>query len=198
MQETSIRSCSHGFSRAIALVALLALATGALANGADLPPVVAVPAYLKQDGDRLHLIVRVPLVLLTSFALPKRGPGYLDLARLDPKLEEAALATGRQFEIAEDRIPLRPVVVKARVSPLSDRSFVDYARAKALVEGPPLPPETDLFWDQGFFDAELEYMRHTVDSPLAVRVHVAPELGRRLPRARHAATSCQAEPVGYR
>lgn len=180
MHRTSILPGCAGLLFALALIALPALSRAALANGSDLPAAIVLPAYLAQDGDRLHLIVRVPLVLLTSFAFPRRGPGYLDLAHLDPKLREAAVATGRQIEVAEDGVSLKPVVVKARVSPLADRSFTDHAHAKALVEGPPLPPETDLFWDQGFFDTELDYTLHATSAALSLRVNVAPELGRRL------------------
>jgi hypothetical protein len=43
-----------------------------------------------------------------------------------------------------------------------------------------LPESTDLFWNQGFFDTELEYPLRSSDAHLSVRMNVAPELGRRL------------------
>jgi hypothetical protein len=40
------------------------------------------------------------LVLLSSFSLPKRGPGLLDLAHIDDKLNQAATAAGHQIDVA--------------------------------------------------------------------------------------------------
>jgi hypothetical protein len=136
--------------------------------------------FLKPEDGRLHLLVRVPLVLLSSFALPKRGPGYLDLGSIDDRLQQAATATGRQIELQEDGVPLVPAVRGARISVLSDRSFLSYDAALAHVEGPPLAPDTDLFWNQGFFDTELEYPIRSASSRFSIGVNIAPELGQRL------------------
>jgi len=162
------------------LVAVVALPCGAIANGGDLPPEIVLQGFAKPEDGRLRLLVRVPLVLLSSFGLPKRGPGYLDLARIDDKLKQAAAATARQIELRDEGIALVPVARKARVSVLSDRSFGGYSAARAHLDGPPLPAETDLFWNQGFFDAELEYPLPSSDAHLSVRMNVAPELGKRL------------------
>jgi hypothetical protein len=126
------------------------------------------------------LLVRTPLVLLASFSLPKRGLGYLDLARIDEALGKAAEAAGRQIALSEDGVQLVPTVRASRISVLSDRSFSSYATALAHIEGPPLPVDTDLFWNQGFFDTELEYPIRSPGSALSIRVNVAPELGRRV------------------
>jgi hypothetical protein len=152
----------------------------ALANGADLPPEIVLQGFAKPEQGRLRLLVRVPLVLLSSFGLPKRGPGFLDLAHIDDKLKQVAAATARQIELREEGNALVPAARKARISVLSDRSFKSYAAARAHLDGPPLPAETELFWNQGFFDAELEYPLRSSDAHLSVSVNVAPELGRRL------------------
>ena len=164
----------------IAVLAVLAVPRWAVANGADLPPEILLQGFAKPEDGRLRLLVRVPLVLLSSFGLPKRGPGYLDLARIDDKLKRVAAATARQIELRDEGIALIPVARKARISVLSDRSFTSYATARATLDGPPLPVETDLFWNQGFFDTELEYPLRSSDPHLSVRMNVAPELGRRL------------------
>src|SRR5882762_11522147 len=164
----------------IALLAVLALPRNAIANGADLPAEVVLRGFVKPEADHLRLLVRIPLDLLASFGLPKRGPGFLDLARIDDKLKQVAAATARQIELRVDGVPLVPVARKARISVLSDRSFTSYAAARAHLDGPPLPAETELFWNQGFFDAELEYALSSSDAHLSVRMNVAPELGRRL------------------
>jgi len=164
----------------IALSAVLTLPRGAAANGADLPPEVVLQGFAKPEDGRLRLLVRVPLVLLSSFGLPKRGPGYLDLAAVDEPLKQAAAATGRQIELREDGVPLVPSAREARISLLSDRSFASYGAALAHLQGARLPIETDLFWNQGFFDTLLEYPLRSPSSHLSIRMNVAPELGRRL------------------
>jgi hypothetical protein len=161
-------------------LALFVLPDGAYANGADLPPEIILQGFVKQDGDRVRLVARVPLVLLSTFNFPKRGPGYLDLARMDERLQQAAAATGMQIQLAEDQNALSPTVLKARISPLSDRSFQRYDSALAHVEGPPLPVDTDLFRNQGFFDVELGYRTSAANPRLSTRVNVAPEMGTRV------------------
>jgi hypothetical protein len=150
------------------------------ANGADLPPEVLVQGFVKVEEGHLRLMFRFPLALLSSFSLPKRGPGYLDLTQIDEKMAQAAGATSRQIEMLLDGVPLTPAVREARISLASDRSFDSYATALAHVEGPPLPTTTDLYWNQGFFDVELDYPIPSVHGDFSIRFNVAPELGDRL------------------
>lgn len=164
----------------IVFLALLALPRWAVADGADLPPQIVLQGFVKPEGGRLHLLVRVPLVLLTSFSLPKRGLGYLDLARIGDSLKQAAAATGHQIELFADGIALTPTVREARISIPSDRSFASYSTALAHLQGPPLPIDTDLFWNQGFFDTQLDYPLQSPRPNLWIRVNVAPELGQRV------------------
>jgi len=162
------------------LFAFLLLPRIAAANGADLPPEIILQGYIKTDDGRLRQLVRVPLVFLQPFALPKRGPGYLDLARMDNVLQQAAAAVARQIELRADGVPLAPTVRHARVSVLSDHSFESYDAAAAHLAGPPLPVETNLFWNQGFFDAEIEYPIASPESRLDIRTNVMPGLGVRV------------------
>jgi HupE/UreJ protein len=164
----------------IVCLAVLATPGWALANGHDLPPEILLQGFVKPEEGRAHLLVRVPLVLLTSFALPKRGPGYLDLAGMDDRLQQAAASTGRQIGLQEDGVDLVPAAIKGRISLPSDRSFASYEAALAHLEGPPLPADTDLFWNQGFFDAHLEYPIRSARGHFSISVNVAPELGERL------------------
>ena len=175
-----MRRSLHAYLWSIVVVAVLAAPRWAVANGADLPPEIVLQGFARPEEGRLRLLVRVPLVLLSSFGLPKRGPGYLDLAHIDDKLKQVAAASARQIELRDDGVPLVPVARKARISVLSDRSFMSYAAARTRLGGPPLPAETELFWNQGFFDAELEYPLRSSDAHLSVRMNVAPELGTRL------------------
>src|SRR5207247_1186167 len=116
----------------------------------------------------------------TTPGYPGRGPGYLELAGVDEPLKQAAAATGRQIELREEGVPLVPSVREAQISLLSDRSFASYGAALAHLQGARLPTETNLFWNQGFFDTLLEYPVRSPSAHLSIRVNVAPELGRRL------------------
>ena len=162
------------------LAAALLMPRLAAANGSDLPPEIILEGYIKPEDGRLRQLVRIPLVFLQPFNLPKRGPGYLDLANMDEVLRLAAATAGRQIELREDGELLVPTVRQARVSLLSDRSFQSYDAALAHLRGPPLPVATNLFWNQGFFDAELEYPIRSADARFSVRTDVMPGLGLRV------------------
>ena len=75
----------------------------------------------------------------------------------DAAFARAVAATERELEFLEEgrRLPLASW--RARISAPSDRSFESEERAAALLRGPPLPEATDVFWNQGYFDAALEY-----------------------------------------
>jgi len=162
------------------LAAALLAPRSAVANGADLPPEIVLQGYIKPEDGHLRQLVRIPLVFLQPFNLPKRGPGYIDLAKADEVLRQAAAAAAQQIELREDGEPLVPTVRRARVSVLSDRSFDSYDAALAHLRGPPLPVETNLFWNQGFFDAELEYPIASADGRFSIHTDVMPGLGLRV------------------
>jgi hypothetical protein len=58
--------------------------------------------------------------------------------------------------------------VAARASLPSDSSFVSYSQALAHVTGPPLAPETELYWSQALIDAGLEYPIRSERSEFAI------------------------------
>src|SRR5262249_53785997 len=141
----------------IALLALLALPRWAVANGADLPPQIVLQGFLKPEGGRLHLLVHVPLVLLSSFSLPKRGLGYLDLAHTNASLKQGPTPTGHQIELSAEGSAPAPTAREAQISTPPHHSFSSSPPPLPPLQGPPLPIDTDLFWNQGFFDTQLEY-----------------------------------------
>jgi hypothetical protein len=152
------------------LVACAALgASGAAAH--DIPNRLSMHAFVKPEGERLHMLVRVPLALLPNLDLPKRGPGFIDLERADGHLERAAAATAKAFEIRADGEPLVPVRSSRRVTPPSDRSFESYEQALALVESPPLPSGIDILWNRGYLDIHLEHPIRSERSDFVLEVH---------------------------
>jgi hypothetical protein len=139
-----------------------------------------VHALVKPEGERLRVLVRVPLDLLLNLNLPKRGPGYLELPAVEQALPRAVAATARELAFFEDGERLAPAHAQGRISPPSDRSFESFDRALALVLGPKLPASTDVFWNQGYFDAYLEYPIRSARAGFAVDFHVSPALRDRL------------------
>ena len=111
----------------LAVVLSVLLSTPARAH--DIPDEIVLHGFIKPEGDRLHFLVRVPLVMLLSMNLPKRGLGYLDLPQIDDKLLASAAATAKEIQLYENGEPLTPGRVAARISQASDDSFETYAKA---------------------------------------------------------------------
>ncbi len=140
-------------------VAALAMALPFTASGHEIPNDVTIQAFLKPDGDRLRLLVRVPFSTMRDIQFPERGPGYLDLDRIGPYLPDAANLWISEFiKIYEgDKLLPKPSVAATQLSLEGDRSFVTYQQALAHVTGPKLPSDTNVVWNQVFFDVLLEY-----------------------------------------
>jgi hypothetical protein len=129
----------------------------------DIPNDVTVQMLVKPEGERLRLLVRAPLRACRDVEFPKRGPGYLDLARAGDSLRDAAtlwLSDAIQIYEGDRRLP-NPSVVETRVSLESDRSFTSYEEALAHVKGAKIPVETDLYWNQALLDVLFEYPIHS-------------------------------------
>ena len=133
---------------------LFALPYGAAAH--DIPNDVTVQAFVKPAGEHLHLLVRVPLKAISDMDFPERAGGYLDLARVDAFLSEAAtvwISDAIEVYEGDARLP-KPRVVATRVSLPSDRSFSSYDEALAHIRGPKLADSTSVSWNQVLFDVE--------------------------------------------
>src|SRR5215831_15488337 len=91
----------------------------------DVPGDIKVQMYVKPAGDRLQLLVRVPLAAMREVDVPQRGPGYLDLARAEPALRNAAtLWIADNVEVYEGATRLaQPSLAAVRVTLPSDKSF---------------------------------------------------------------------------
>ena len=142
----------------IAAVAAVLLFTAGLATAHDIPNDVTVQAFLKPAGDRLHLLVRVPLKALRDVDFPVRAKeGFLDIQRTGPLLPDAATLWISDFiDLYENNTVLpKPRVGQTRLSLPSDRSFTSYQNAMAHVTGPNL--DSDVFWDQVMLDVLFEY-----------------------------------------
>jgi len=165
---------------AAAAAALLVLFSSAAPGAHDIPNDVTVQTFLKPDGQRLRLLVRVPLNAMRDMDFPKPAGGgnadLLDLARAEQSLRDSAMLWISGFlELYENDQPLgEPQIVAVRAALQSDKSFASYEDALAHVTGPPLPANTEFFWSQGLLDVLFEYPIQSDRSLFSIR----PKLGR--------------------
>jgi hypothetical protein len=157
------------------LMAGVAVAVSYRVSAHDIPNDVTVHAFLKTEGQRLTLIVRVPLRACRDVDFPTREPGYLDLERADISLRDAAtLWISDNVELYEGDTRIRnPRIIAARVSLESERFFESYDEALADVTTARLPGETEIFWNQALLDVLFEYPIESDQSNFSVRPALA-------------------------
>ncbi|MGA2213939.1 MAG: HupE/UreJ family protein, partial [Bryobacteraceae bacterium] len=138
---------------------LATLLLAPLAAAHTIPNDVTVHAFFRPDGQRLRLLVRVPLKAMRDVEFPLRGPGYLDLERAGPILNDSAtIWIANALDVFEDHALLpKPSLVATRVSLQSDKSFDSFETALAHLNGPKLTNATNVAWDQVLLDTLLEY-----------------------------------------
>jgi hypothetical protein len=140
----------------LAALPALALALPCSAVTDDL----AIRTFVKPEGNRLHVLLRVSFKALNGIDLPTQGGnGELDLARTDAVLPSVArwwVAENIEVYEGDTRLP-KPQVVATRVSLPSDNSFASYEEAWAHVMGAGLPSGTQVFRDQAMLDVLLDY-----------------------------------------
>src|SRR5688500_17148114 len=90
---------------------------------------------------------------------------------LDPALREAAnqISNGILFLEGDERLT-RYDLTNARISLPSDRSFDSYDTALARVRGAKLPDTTQVYYNQGFLDLEMQFPIQSQDSAFSMRV----------------------------
>ena len=142
----------------------------AAANAHDIPNDVTVFVFARPAGASLKVVVRAPIAAMRDVQFPIRGQQSLDLPRADAAVRDAAMMwLADAVTVYEDERRLgKPVLIAARVSLPSDRSFSAFDSAAAHTLGPPLPGDTDLVWNQGSIDALFEYQIRSDRSRFAV------------------------------
>lgn len=154
---------------ALALLAGLA-AWAAPAAAHDIPSRVTVRAFVKPEGERLTVLLRVPMEAFGEIAFPLRGPGFLRLAEAGPAAREAArVYLSESLRFYENGVPLTERELRAaRIALPSSRAFAGFDAALGHVLSPPLDDSVDLFWRQGLLDVLVEYAIGSEDSDFAV------------------------------
>ena len=140
------------------LTLLLVLVPGHRAQAHEIPASVIVRTFVKPDGARVRLLVRVPLESMRDVSFPTRGAGLLDVARAEPTLRDAAqlwIADGLRLRVGNRPLPA-PQVVAVRAALPGDRAFASYAEALHAVQELPLPVNTDIPVGQVMLDVLLD------------------------------------------
>lgn len=129
------------------------------AHAHEIPDDVTVQVVVIPQGQTIQAVIRVPLAAMRDFEFASRGPGYLDLGRLDAQLEDAVrLWLLNDFEIYADGQRLdAPTLQAVRIALPGDSSFSDPAGLRAAILNERLPETTNLYWEQALLDVALDY-----------------------------------------
>lgn len=150
----------HRIRRLLLRWAITALMTVCgVATAHEIPVRVSVQMWVAADDGLVTVLVRAPLEAMRDLDLPLRGPGYLDLERSAPVLRDAAglwIVDYLDLHAGGSALP-DPEIAAIRVSLPSDRSFADFESALAHLQGPALPNDTELYWQQAQLDLLLRY-----------------------------------------
>ncbi len=138
----------------------------------DMPADAVVQMFVRPAAGRVQVLVRLPLASLLNINLPKRSEDYLDLAHIEPGLEDAGKATADIIDLYQGEAKLQPAKVSGvQISLPSDQSFESFDGANAHIAGERLPVDTNVVWDQGFFDVLLDYPSRPGRSDFSVHPH---------------------------
>jgi hypothetical protein len=162
------------FAAVTALIWVAAQPTTTSAH--DIPASVAILGYVKPAGHTLHFVLRVPLQAMRDVEWPLRGPGYLEIPKLDTLLRDAAdLWIAKFIDVYEGTRKLPPPKITGTLVSLpSDRSFETFDTALRHVHGAPLDSSVDLAWQNAMLDVALEFDIESDSS----RFSIDPELAR--------------------
>ena len=172
-------------SRIVVLAWLAAALWAPLAARAhEVPSDVTVQVLVRPAGERLDVLVRAPLEAMQDIVFPTFGPGYLDLARADAPLRDAAqlwLANNLELYEGDRRLPALAIVA-VRVAIPSDRSFASFDAALAHLQAAPLPADTQLVWQQALLDVQLAVPIESASARFSIRPRLE-RLGQRVVNA---------------
>ena len=130
------------------------------ARAHSVPVDSTVRMFVKPEGQKLHLLVRMPMASIHDIDWPLQRPtAYLDLTRIDPFLRDAGTLWIADFlDVFEGSTKLAyPTVVSVRLSAEGDASFTTYDDALAHVTGPLIAQDSRMLSTQGMLDVYFDY-----------------------------------------
>jgi hypothetical protein len=156
--------------RVLLAAALAVSATPAAIGAHDIPQSVVLRVFVKPEGNRLRMLIRVPLESMRDVLWPLRGPGYLVLSASDTLVPDAARQwLAHYVKVYEgNNLLTGETLVATRIRLPSDPSFASFESAVASVLGPPLPPETDIVRQQAMVDVLFEYPIQSAESKFSI------------------------------
>src|ERR1043165_8239083 len=115
----------------LAFVLLVALCLAAPASAHNVPIEAVVRMFVKPQGHTLRALARMPLKSIDEAEYPRKERDFVDLARVDPFLRDAAkIALQDSLEIYENgRLLPAPRIASTRMSLESEQSFAGYDAA---------------------------------------------------------------------
>lgn len=136
----------------------------------DIAGDVKVQAYLKPEGQALHMVLRVPLKAMRDIEFPQRGKGFLDVENSQRQLRDAVtMWIASVVEVYENDARVgSPQLTGVKASLESDRSFVAYRDAVAHITGD-TKPIGDVPVEQVMLDAVLDYPIRSETSQFSIR-----------------------------
>lgn len=141
----------------------------------ELPTDVLIQILVKAEGNRLQVLVRVPVGSMQDIEFPQLGPGYLNITEADSALQHAvAVWVANDIRMYESDVRLegqRTVAVLASIP--SDRSFATFDEARAHVLGPPLDASVEVPWQQAMVDVLFEYPIQSASSTFSIEPTLA-------------------------
>lgn len=149
--------CPSPLRRLALAVALLAVAPAA-APAHEIPQRVAVLGFVRAQGTRVEVLLRVPLESMRDVDFPLQPDGALDLMRVRPLLGGAAQQWLADYLALEaDGAPLdAPRVLGARVACRATGGSSRSARRARSWTFPALGNVVPLPWRQALLDVRLE------------------------------------------
>ena len=157
------------FRGVLGLTVVLLLLAGSL-RGHEIPNEVTIQTFLRPGGQQLLFLVRAPLKAMREMDVPRRGPGFVDLARADQVVRDSATLWIADFvKIYEDgrQLPY-PEVLAARIALPADPSFQTFEEADTAIRERRLPLDTDLVWEEGLLDVAFAYPISSDQSRFAI------------------------------
>src|SRR5262249_11694199 len=157
--DRTARRFRDSMKRAQWILAVLLSLWAGTASAHEVPDRVQIAMFLKPEGERMLILVRMPANALIDFLLPTLEQGnWVDLANSGAMAEQgASVWIADLLTLSENGAPLsRPEVRAVRLSMANDPSFTTFDDALSRVMGAPLPPETLALQEQLTVDAFLQ------------------------------------------
>ena len=170
----SARSACSAVIVVITIALCLVLCPGpAAAHDVAVDKIVTV--LVRQEGERVDLLLRVPLDLLTAVPFPT-ARGEIEVQSARPALERALGLLGEAIAVFDNGRRVAPSAVAARLSLPSDQSFADYHGAAAHLARA-TPADAEIYSNQGYFDGHLRYAIGSPHAMLSLRSTLRRDLG---------------------